>query len=310
MNKKIVLALGGNAIGETPKQQQQAALVTAAAIAGLIQDGNQVVVTHGNGPQVGNISLAMATAAAIEPAVAPVSLASCVAMSQGYIGFDLQNALRDELLRRGCDIPVATLLTQTLVSTDDDAFAKPTKPIGPYFDEALAKQKEQQGIAVMEDAGRGWRKVVASPKPIDIVEKETILTLLQNEQVVIAAGGGGIPVTRQGDRLAPIDAVVDKDFASAKLAEIIDADFLIMLTGVEKVAINFNRPDQQWLDTISVKEAQQYIKEEQFAPGSMLPKVEAAIAFVQSKPGRKALITLLEKAQDGIAGKTGTVITA
>lgn len=308
MSKRIVIALGGNALGSTLNEQMQAVKSTSKAIAGLIQAGNQVVIAHGNGPQVGMINLAMEAAGKTEAKTPYVPMSVCVAMSQGYIGYDLQNALREELLNRGLNTPVASLITQTLVDGNDPAFQNPNKPIGSFYTEAEAKEMMERGYAMMEDAGRGWRRVVASPRPIDIVEKETVKAMLAAGQVVIAAGGGGIPVTGQGNELKGASAVVDKDFASAVLADIVDADYLIILTAVEKVAVNWGKPNQQWLDSMTPDEANRYIEEGQFAPGSMLPKVQAALQFATSGPGRKSLITLLEKAEEGIAGKTGTTI--
>ncbi len=308
MKKRIVLALGGNALGNNLVEQMAAVKTTAKSIVGLLKGGNEVVIAHGNGPQVGMINIAMEAAHKSEVKTPFIPMSVCVAMSQGYIGYDLQNALREELLDRGQDIPVASIITQTLVAADDPAFKKPTKPIGSFCTEAEAKEMTARGYDMMEDAGRGWRRVVASPVPVDIVEKGIVKTLLAAGNLVIAAGGGGIPVAAQGNHLKGMSAVVDKDLASAKLAEIIDADFLIILTAVEKVAVNFRKPNERWLDRMNLAECKQYIKEGQFAPGSMLPKVEAAMQFAASKPGRKSLITLLEKAEEGIAGKTGTVI--
>jgi carbamate kinase len=233
----------------------------------------------------------------------------CVAMSQGYIGYDLQNALREELLDRGHEMPVASIITQTLVDKDDPAFTKPTKPIGSFCSKEEADEMTRRGYTMMEDAGRGWRRVVASPAPVEIIEKDIVTTLLNAGHLVIAGGGGGIPVIRQGNHLKGVSAVVDKDLASARLAEAINADYLIILTAVEKVAVNFRKPDERWLSTINLEEAKRYIAEGQFAPGSMLPKMEAAMQFAASRPGRKTLITLLEKAGEGIAGKTGTVVS-
>jgi len=231
-------------------------------------------------------------------------------MSQGYIGYDIQNALREELLNRGVDKPVATIVTQTLVDENDPAFIDPAKPIGAFYSQEEAKDMISRGYDMKEDAGRGWRRVVASPKPIGIVESETVRTLLEAGHIPVTVGGGGIPVKEiKGRHLKGTSAVVDKDFASAKLAEILDADMLVILTAVEKVAVNYGKPEQQWLSEMSVEDAQRYIAEGHFAPGSMLPKVEAALSFVKSGPGRKALITMLEKARDGLAGKTGTVIS-
>ncbi|WP_199062830.1 carbamate kinase [Serratia sp. ASV30] len=309
MNKKIVLALGGNALGEGLAEQMQAVKTTARAIVDLIEHGHQVVVTHGNGPQVGMINLAFEAAAKSEAHTPMLPMSVCVALSQGYIGYDLQNALLEELLDRNIVKPVATLITQVIVNGSDPAFLNPTKPIGSFFTKAEASQLTKNGYNMVEDAGRGYRRVVASPKPIDIVEKETVRAMMEAGQVVITVGGGGIPVIREGNHLRGASAVIDKDWASAKLAEMIDADMLIILTAVEKVAINFGKPNEQWLEQLSIADAQRFIEEGHFAKGSMLPKVEAAVAFAESKPGRQALITVLSKAQQGIEGKTGTVIS-
>lgn len=309
MHKKIVLALGGNALGNDLAGQMQAVKQTSQAIADLIAQGHQVVVTHGNGPQVGMINLAFEAAAKTEAHTPMLPMSVCVALSQGYIGYDLQNALREELIARGLDIPVVTLITQVEVDGNDEAFRDPSKPIGSYFTREEAEKLTQQGYVMKEDAGRGYRRVVASPRPIDIIEKEAVKTLMEACHVVITAGGGGIPVIREGHHLHGASAVIDKDWASAKLAEMIDADMLIVLTAVEKVAINFGKPDEQWLDRLSLSDAERFIAEGHFAKGSMLPKVEAAVSFARSRPGRKALITMLSKAKEGIEGKTGTVIS-
>ena len=308
MSKKIVLALGGNALGDDLAGQMEAVKQTSRAIADLIAQGHQVVVTHGNGPQVGMINLAFEAAAKTEAHTPMLPMSVCVALSQGYIGYDLQNALREELLSRRLDIPVATLITQVEVDANDEAFLNPTKPIGSFFSKEEADKLTQNGYIMKEDAGRGYRRVVASPKPVDIIEKETVKAMMDACHVVITVGGGGIPVVREGNHLRGASAVIDKDFASAKLAEMIDADMLIILTAVEKVAINFGKPNEQWLDSLSLRDAEQFIEEGHFAKGSMLPKVEAAAAFARSRPGRKALITVLSKAKEGIEGKTGTVI--
>lgn len=310
MNKKkrIVIALGGNALGNTLPEQMAAVKVTSKAIVDLIEEGCEVVVTHGNGPQVGMINNAM-IALTHEDAQQPnTPLSVCVAMSQAYIGYDLQNALREELFNRGItDIPVATMITQVRVNEDDPAFNNPSKPIGKFFNEEQAKMMEEKyGYIMKEDAGRGYRRVVASPKPAEIIEIGTIRTMVESGDLVIACGGGGIPVTRQGNHLKGASAVIDKDFASCFLAQELDADFLIILTAVEKVAINFGKPNEQWLEDLTVEEAKKYMEEGHFAPGSMLPKVQAAVDFASSKEGRTALITLLEKSKDGIQGKTGT----
>lgn len=309
MSKKIVLALGGNALGDDLAGQMEAVKTTAQAIVDLIAQGHQVVVTHGNGPQVGMINLAFEAAAKTEAHTPMLPMSVCVALSQGYIGYDLQNALREELLCREIHKPVATLITQVEVDANDPAFLNPTKPIGSFFSEQDAARLTQQGYTMKEDAGRGYRRVVASPKPVDIIEKETVKAMMEAGHVVITAGGGGIPVIREGLHLRGASAVIDKDWASARLAEMIDADMLIILTAVEKVAINFGKPDVQWLDRLSLNDAQRFINEGHFAKGSMLPKVEAAVAFARSRPGREALITVLSKAKEGIEGKTGTIIS-
>ena len=311
MSKRIVIALGGNALGKNLPEQMEAVRNTARAIVDLIEQGNEVVVAHGNGPQVGMIQEAMTQLTRSNPEkYIPCPLSVCVAMSQGYIGYDLQNALREEMLDRGIDKGAATVLTQVEVDPDDPAFAHPTKPIGAFMTrEEADRMIAERGYEVVEDAGRGFRRVVASPKPAGIVELDTIRSLVETNHVVVACGGGGIPVFKtEGNHLKGAAAVIDKDFAAAKLAEQLDADFLVILTVVEKVAVNFGKPDQQWLDEITPETAERYISEGQFAPGSMLPKVQAALAFAQSAPGRSSLITLLERASDGIAGKTGTIV--
>jgi len=309
--KRIVLALGGNALGDNLHQQMIAVKSAAKAIADLIEDGFEVVITHGNGPQVGMINLAMETAAKVDDSLFYIPMSVCVAMSQGYIGYDIQNSLREELLSRGINKPVATIITQTLVDANDPAFLNPSKPIGAFYTKEEAEEMTKHGYDMKEDAGRGWRRVVASPKPIGIVESDTVCTLLSAGQIPITVGGGGIPVKEiDGRHLKGTSAVVDKDFASAVLADELDADMLVILTAVEKAAINFGKPDEKWLDTMNINEAERYIDEGHFAPGSMLPKVEAALSFVKSGKNKKALITMLEKAKDGLSGKTGTVIVS
>ena len=307
---KVVIALGGNALGDTPEEQQQLIAGAAKSIVDMAEKGHQVVIAHGNGPQVGTIIAAMESAAISGAVRFTMPFPECGAMSQGYIGYDLQNSLREELLNRGMHKPVATILTQVEVDPNDPAFQNPTKPIGTFMTEAEAEEMRRRGNAVMEDAGRGWRRCVASPLPKAIVEIETVRALMDAGQVVVACGGGGIPVyPTEGNHLKGAGAVIDKDFASELLAEELDADALIILTAVEKVAVNFGKPDQKWLDCLTPAEAKQYAAEGQFAPGSMLPKVQAAVKFAESKPGRTALITLLEKAKAGIAGETGTSIS-
>ena len=307
--KRVVLALGGNALGDDLRSQMIAVTSAVKAIADLIEAGYEVIITHGNGPQVGMINLAMETAAKVDNAFFYIPMSVCVAMSQGYIGYDIQNALREELLNRNIHKPVVTLITQTLVDADDPAFSDPAKPIGAFYSKEEAEEMTSRGYDMKEDAGRGWRRVVASPKPIGIVESDAVCALLKAGQIPVTVGGGGIPVRKtEGKHLKGASAVVDKDFASAKLAEELNADLLIILTAVEKVAINFGKPNQVDLSELSASDAEKYISEGHFTPGSMLPKVEAALSFVKSGDDRRALITLLEKAKDGIEGKTGTVI--
>ena len=307
MAKRIVIALGGNALGNTPAEQLALVRETAKPIVDLIEEGNEVVIAHGNGPQVGMINLGMSTAAEAGAIKSDMPFPECGAMSQGYIGYHLQNAIGNELAARGVKKDVATVVTQVLVSESDPAFQKPTKPVGAFYDKETAERiAKEKGYTMVEDAGRGYRQVVPSPKPIDVIEKNTVQALVNAGTVVITVGGGGIPVIEKDGKLYGTPAVIDKDFASAKLAELLDADMLIILTAVEKVAINFRKENEQWLSDLTPAEAKQYADEGQFAPGSMLPKVQAAVSFAESKPGRTALITLLEKAKDGIAGKTGT----
>ena len=313
MGKRIVIALGGNALGKNLPEQMEAVQHTARAIVDLIEQGNEVIVVHGNGPQVGMIANAMTELTRSDPQkYIPCPLSVCGAMSQGYIGYDLQNALREEMERRGITRGVATVLTQVEVDPEDPAFKNPTKPIGSFMTEDEAEQlKRDRGYDFVEDSGRGYRRVVASPKPRRIVELDTISSLVAADHVVIACGGGGIPVLPTGTHhLKGAAAVIDKDFAAELLAESLDADYLVILTAVEKVAVNFGKPDQQWLDELTPETAGKYVDEGQFAPGSMLPKVQAAVKFAGSKPGRSALITLLDRAADGIAGKTGTIVRA
>ena len=311
MGKRIVIALGGNALGSNLPEQMIAVRKTAKAIVDLIEQGHEVVIAHGNGPQVGMIQNAMTELTRSDPdKYIPGPLSVCVAMSQGYIGYDLQNALREEMLGRGIQKGVATVLTQVEVDANDPAFARPTKPIGAFMtkEEADALVKERD-YTVVEDAGRGYRRVVASPRPQSIVEIQSIQDMVDAGLVVVACGGGGIPVFRtEGFHLKGAAAVIDKDFAASCLARQLDADCLIILTAVEKVAIHYGKPDVQWLSDLTPETARRYIADGEFAPGSMLPKVQAALEFAESKPGRTALITLLDKAREGIAGETGTRI--
>ena len=305
--KRIVMALGHNALGTNLPEQKEAAAKTSKMIADFIQDGWQVAVVHSNAPQLGMIHTAMNEFGKQHEGYTSAPMSVCSAMSQGYIGYHLQNAIGNELASRGMNKDVATVVTQVLVDEADPAFQHPTKPVGAFYDKETADRiAAEKGYTMVEDAGRGYRQVVPSPKPIDVIEKNTVKALVDNGTVVITVGGGGIPVVRKDGKLYGTPAVIDKDFASAKLAELLDADMLVILTAVEKVAINFGKPDQKGLDTLTPDEARKYIDEKQFAPGSMLPKVQAAMSFAESKPGRVALITLLEKAAEGIEGKTGT----
>lgn len=308
--KRIVIALGGNALGDTLAEQMQAVKITAKNIVDLVESGCEVIIAHGNGPQVGFINNAMTEYTNNHNTGNYIPLSVCVAMSQAYIGYDLQNALMEEFAVRKLDIPpIATLITQVVVDENDSAFKNPTKPIGQFMtkEEGEEKAKELNWI-VKEDAGRGYRRVVASPKPVAIAESTAIKAMLNENALVICCGGGGIPVVRVGKHLKGMPAVIDKDFAASVLAKELDADMLIILTAVEKVAVNFGKPDQKWLDSMTVSEAKKYCEEGQFAPGSMLPKVQACMQFVENSGGKEAMITLLEKAKEAINGNTGTRI--
>ena len=310
MGKQLVIALGGNALGSTPEEQKRAVLVAAEHIVGLVKDGCKIVIVHGNGPQVGLINLAFELGRNEDKKVCDMPFAECSAMSQGYIGFHLQNALQNTFAAHGMTTHVSTAITQTVVDLKDPAFQHPTKPVGVFYNEEEARAiAAAKGYQFVEDSGRGFLRVVPSPEPVDIKEKGTIRCLMENGDVVIACGGGGIPVYREDNQLHGVDAVIDKDKGAAKLAEVIDADAFIVLTAVPRVAINFGKPEQKWLGKITVAEAQQYIKEGHFAPGSMLPKVEASIRFVQAKAGHRAIITSLENAYKAVTEDDGTVIT-
>ena len=306
---RIVIALGGNALGNTAKEQLELVTETAKAIVDLIEQGNEVVIAHGNGPQVGMINLGMSTAAEAGAIKADMPFPECGAMSQGYIGYHLQNSIGNELASRGICKDVATIVTQVLVDENDPAFKKPTKPIGAFYDKETAERiAAEKGYTMVEDAGRGYRQVVPSPKPVDVIEKNMVKSLIESGNVVITVGGGGIPVVRKDGKLYGTPAVIDKDFASAKLAELIKADALVILTAVDRVAINWGKPNQESLEKMSIAEAEKYCEEGHFAPGSMLPKIEAAMKFVQSKPGRKSIITSLDKAVEALEGKAGTTV--
>lgn len=308
---RIVVALGGNALGNTPTEQREKVAFAAKTLVKLIKQGNEIIVAHGNGPQVGMINLGLANSAAEGVIKAEMPFPECGAMSQGYIGYHLQNAILREMKTQGIDKKVLTVITQVEVDKDDPAFKNPTKPIGAFYseEEAKAKMQENPGDCYKEDAGRGWRKVVASPIPVDIVEKESVLSLIDDGFVVVTCGGGGIPVVKKADGdYEGVAAVIDKDYASECLAEIVDADYLFILTAVDRVCINFGKPEEKALVEMSCKEAEEYAAQGQFAPGSMLPKVKAAIKYASSKPGRKAIICSLEKAELAMEGGSGTVV--
>ena len=309
---KIVIALGGNALQEAGKPataQAQLEVVerTSVYIADILEKGYQIVLAHGNGPQVGRLVIQNEYAEPVTPAM-PFDV--CGAMSQGMIGYHIQQGLSNVLRSRGNSTPVATVVTQVVVDAHDPKFQTPSKPIGPFYtEEEAAAIAAQKGYVMKEDAGRGWRRVVASPMPVEIVELDAVRCLVDNGFIVVTVGGGGIPVVRNAQgNLEGVAAVIDKDLASERLAEDLDVDALVILTAVEKVSINFKKPDQKDLDTLSVAEAKRYIAEGHFAPGSMLPKIEAAVKFVESKPGRRAIITSLDKAALALEGKAGTTI--
>lgn len=307
---KVVVALGGNALGKSPAEQLELVKNTASSLIGLISAGNEVVISHGNGPQVGQINLGMSYAAEHGQSAA-FPFPECGAMSQGYIGYHLQQSLQNELCKRGMTKDVATIVTQIVVDPADSAFQNPTKPIGAFYTKEEADSiAEDKGYIFKEDAGRGWRQVVPSPTPKRIVELNSIKTLIEANELVIAGGGGGVPVVETEEGLKGVPAVIDKDRSSALLADNVGADKLIILTAVDYVAINFNKPDQKNLEDISVEEAKKYIDEGQFAAGSMLPKVQACMSFVEGHPEREAIITSLSGLDAALAGQLGTVIHA
>jgi carbamate kinase len=311
MVQKVVVALGGNALEDkglpsTAESQLIVVKKTSEKLAEISSKGFELAVVNGNGPQVGRILLASETAKDVTPSM-PFDV--CGAMSQGYIGYHIQQALRFILKEQGRNIPVVSLVTQVVVDKNDKAFQNPTKPIGPFYSEEEAKRLQaEKGYTVKEDAGRGWRRVVPSPMPIKIVELDTVKKLWDST-IVVTCGGGGIPVIEHADgSLEGVAAVIDKDLAAERLAEDMDADVLLILTEVEQVAINYNKPNQQNLASLTIEEANKYIEEGHFAPGSMLPKIQAAVKFAKSKPNRKAVITSLYKAVDALEGRSGTVI--
>ena len=307
---KIVIALGGNALGNTPEEQMTNLEKVAKIIVKLIKDNHQIVLTHGNGPQVGQINLAMEYAAKMEKSIPIMPFAECGSMSQGYIGYQLQQALQDELERNKIKKDCITVITQVLVDANDSAFKNPTKPIGAFYTEEEANQlAKERGYTFATDANRGFRRVVPSPKPIDIIEKRVIKKLIQEDVIVIGVGGGGIPVVKKDKKelLEGIDAVIDKDLSSALLAKLIDADVLLILTAIDKVYINFGKENELGISKMNVKEAKKYIENEEFAKGSMLPKIEACISFVENT-NKEAIITSLDNAQNAFVDGVGTKI--
>ena len=308
---RIVIALGGNALGNTPEEQKAKVGNAAKTIVDLVAQGHELIIAHGNGPQVGMINLGLSHSAADGVIKAEMPFPECGAMSQGYIGYHLQNAIARELHAQGLAKNVVTLVTQVEVDAADPAFKNPTKPIGAFYSEEEAKEKmaADPTCVFKEDAGRGWRKVVASPLPVNVVEKASVLHLVDAGFLVIACGGGGIPVVKQGEGdYVGVPAVIDKDYASECLAEIVDADYLYILTAVDRVCINFNKPDQKEIKEMTCPEAEAYAQQGQFAPGSMLPKVKASMKFAASKAGRKAVICSLEKAALALSGESGTIV--
>ncbi|WP_017413714.1 carbamate kinase [Clostridium tunisiense] len=311
---KIVLALGGNALQADPKDKTSEAQLrtckeTAVSIVDLIEDGHTVSIVHGNGPQVGQIVATVEDAARQNPSNIMFPFDVCGSFSQGYIGYHLQNAIAEELNKRGIKKSVGTIVTQVVVDKNDGGFQNPTKPIGSFYSKEMAeKLQKEQGFIMKEDAGRGYRRVVASPKPVDVIEKDMIKELVEDGKVVISCGGGGIPVIREDGMVKGVAAVIDKDFAAEKLAEILEADCLLILTAVDRVCVNFNKPDQKELAEINIEEVNRYIEEGQFAPGSMLPKVEACKKFVMHDNSKIAMIASLSKAKEALKGLSGTKI--
>lgn len=309
MSQKIVIALGGNALGNDPIEQLKKVKIATDIISDLIKEGNDVVIGHGNGPQVGMIKLAMDYSSNSDEKTPSMPLVECGAMSQGYIGYHLQQAFNASFSEKNIEKTAVSVITQVEVSKEDKAFENPTKPVGMFYTKEKAQElQREKGFKFIEDAGRGYRKVVPSPKPLKIVELDAIKKMIDQGLIVITVGGGGIPVVKENKKLVGIDAVIDKDKSSSKLALDLDADVLLILTAVDKVYINFNKENQKALDTLTTKDAKKYMQEGQFAKGSMLPKIEACIDFVEKSKNAYAIITSLEKAMDALKGLTGTKI--
>lgn len=303
---KVVIALGGNALGDSPQRQKEIVKETAKYIVPIIKEGYEVILTHGNGPQVGLINLAFEEGKKNNQKVYEMPFSECGAMSQGYIGYHLQNALQNELKAQGIDKNVISVITQVEVDKNDPAFKNPTKPIGSFYSKEDA---EKMNYPMKEDAGRGYRRVIASPKPQRILEEPTIKNLVENNFIVISCGGGGIPVINQDGIYQGVDAVIDKDFASSKLADEINSDYLLILTAIDSVCINYNTPNQQKLEEVNTKTLKDYNAQGHFHAGSMKPKVEASVDFVEKGNNRTAIITSIEKAFEALKGKAGTRIT-
>ncbi len=302
---RYVVSLGGNALGNNAEEQKKLLVNVAEPIVALIKQGHEVIVVHGNGPQVGMINLAFDESESTPDMPFP----ECGAMSQGYIGFHLQNAIYNELAKQGISKHVATIVTQVVVDENDPLFQNPTKPVGAFYSQEEAEIiTQEKGYVMKEDSGRGYRRVVASPLPIDVVEKEMILSLIKNQHVVICAGGGGIPVIYKNGHLEGIAAVIDKDYASAKVAALVNADYLVILTAVDNVYINFKKPGEKRLEKVTIEEIKKYSEEGYFAKGSMFPKVQACVRFLEENKGKTAIISSLERAKEAFLEKTGTII--
>ncbi len=303
---RYVVSLGGNALGNNAEEQKELLKGVAKPIVELIKEGHEVIIVHGNGPQVGMINLAFTDAKSVPDMPFP----ECGAMSQGYIGFHIQNAIDNELKAQNIERNVVTVVSQVLVDKNDPLFKSPSKPVGAFYSEQEAKEiAEKMGYTMKEDAGRGWRRVVASPLPIDIIEKESIKELVSEGHVVICAGGGGIPVICQEDgRIEGIAAVIDKDYASAKVAALVDADYLVILTAVDNVYIDYKKPTERKLEKVTTSEIEKFMDGDYFAKGSMYPKVNACLKFLREKPGKVAIISSLVKAEEAFQEKAGTII--
>ena len=302
---RYVVSLGGNALGNNAEEQKLLVSNVAKYIVKLMKDGHEIIIVHGNGPQVGMINNAFTEAKGVPDMPFP----ECGAMSQGYIGYHLQNALQNELKSQGVKRNVATIVTQVVVDKNDPLFKNPTKPVGTFYSKEEAEQiAKEKGYTMKEDAGRGYRRVVPSPLPIDIEEKEIISTLVKNGNVIICAGGGGIPVIKENNKLEGVAAVIDKDYASALVAELVEADYLVILTAIDNVCINYKQPNEKKLGHVSLNEMKEYLKGDYFAKGSMYPKVNACVKFLTNCPGKKAIIAALENAQLAFEEKSGTII--